>query len=141
MPIIRFIDSASGVEKDQIVSLYRAEGWWYPDESSDQDAFRLSGIINGSHCFAVADMNGRIIGMGRAISDRFSDAYIQDVAVSRDCRGKGVGTAIVSAVAERLEADGLGWIGLIAERHSEAFYTRLGFSPMADATPLVKTSS
>ena len=62
----------------------------------------------------------------------------EDFGQSRTAR---VGTAIVSAVVSRLEADGLGWIGLIAERHSEPFYARFGFSPMADATPLVKISS
>lgn len=141
MPIIRFITAPVRVETDQIISLYRAEGWWYPGGDSDKDATRLSAIVSGSHCFVVADADGGIVGMGRAISDRFSDAYIQDVAVRHDCRGRGIGTAIVSALVSRLEADGLGWIGLVAERHSEPFYYRLGFSPMPGATALLKTSS
>ena len=141
MPPIRFINSPSTPENDQIIDLYRTEGWWYPDADRDKDAFRLSAIVSGSHCFAVADMDGRVIAMGRAISDRFSDAYIQDVAVHTDYRGQGVGTAIVAALVARLEADGLGWIGLIAEGRSEAFYTRLGFSPMPNATPLLRSTT
>ncbi len=141
MPPIRFIHSPSTAENDQIIDLYRAEGWWYPDGERDKDAFRLSAIISGSHCFAVADMDGRVIAMGRAISDRFSDAYIQDVAVHTAYRGRGVGTAVVAALVARLETDGLGWIGLIAEGRSEAFYARLGFSPMTNASPLLRNAT
>ena len=141
MPIIRFITIPTNDETGQIVALYRAEGWWYPEAERARDAERLAAIVAGSHCFAVADEGGRVIGMGRAISDRFSDAYIQDVAVAPECRGKGVGSAVISALVSRLNADGLGWIGLIAERNSEHFYTRMGFSPMPDATPLLKFSS
>jgi hypothetical protein len=38
----------------------------------------------------------------------------------------------------RLEADGIDWIGLIAERKTHPFYRPLGFSPMADAVPMLK---
>jgi GNAT superfamily N-acetyltransferase len=138
MPSIRFITSPGQAESREIIALYREATWWYADGDDAQDAKRLSAIVRGSHCFAVAEADGRIVAMGRAISDRFSDAYIQDVAVREDRRGQGLGTAIVEALVARLTADGLGWIGLIAERHSEHFYTRMGFSPMAGATPLLK---
>ena len=141
MPTVRFITAPGISESRQIVALYRAEGWWYPDAAPATDMTRLCAIVTGSHCFAVAEDRARIIGMGRAISDRVSDAYIQDVTVAAGHRGKGVGSAILTALVRRLEADGLGWIGLIAERNSQAFYTRLGFSPMTDATPLLKISS
>ena len=39
---------------------------------------------------------------------------------------------------DRLEADGIGWIGLIAERKTHPFYQPLGFAPMADALPMLK---
>lgn len=140
MPVIRFIMAPTAAQTCRLVDLYRSEGWWYADADPDADARRLSDIVRGSHCFAVAEIDGDIVGMGRAISDRASDAYIQDVAVAGDRRGQGIGTAIVDALVKRLESDGLSWIGLIAERHSEPFYTRLGFAPMLDATPLLKTT-
>jgi hypothetical protein len=37
----------------------------------------------------------------------------------------------------RLQQDGLGWIGLIAEDGSREFYRSLGFSPMPNATPMI----
>ena len=79
-----------------------------------------------------------IVGMGRAISDGTSDAYIQDVAVDVNCRGKGIGTEIIKRLLKRLNQDGVNWVGLIAERGSHPFYERLGFSTMPDSTPMVK---
>jgi len=57
----------------------------------------------------VATHGSRIIGMGRAISDRVSDAYIQDVTVHSDYRGRGIGKAIVRKLLERLRGNGTGF--------------------------------
>jgi len=94
-------------------------------------------IISGSHCFVIAVNPDGIIGMGRAISDGASDAYIQDVTVLDGQRGKGIGKKIVQKLVLRLESDGLTWIGLIAERGSQNFYKPLGFESMPDARPML----
>lgn len=118
----------------QIISLYRYEGWW--SEDSD-DPERVSGIVTGSHLFVIALKDNEIVGMGRAISDRASDAYIQDVTVKAGYRGQGIGTSIINDLIKRLRADGINWIGLIAEKDSHGFYTRLGFHKMPDSAPLL----
>lgn len=122
----------------QITEFYRHEGWW-TKELDDPDQVR--GIIAGSHLFIVAEQDHRIIGMGRALSDRRSDAYIQDVTVGKQYRGRGIGTAIIRELVRRLRSDGIEWIGLIAERGSHGFYTRLGFKQMPNSIPMLKTFS
>ncbi|MDO8804314.1 MAG: N-acetyltransferase, partial [Elusimicrobiota bacterium] len=72
--IIKFVKNPDPATLQGIITIYRAHGWWGP---SDKPAL-LKRIIKGSHCFAVALLGGRVIGMGRAISDGVSDAYIQD---------------------------------------------------------------
>jgi spermidine synthase len=131
-----FIDTPTRSEIARITELYRLAGWWN-DPADNPTA--VSGIVSGSHCFAVVRRGGRIVGMGRAISDRTSDAYIQDVTVDPAHRGQGIGSRIVAALVERLESDGIGWIGLIAERRTHPFYRPLGFAPMADSVPMLKT--
>jgi spermidine synthase len=121
----------------RLIELYRLAGWW-KDEADDPSL--VTGMVAGSHCFLVARQTGTIIGMGRAISDRASDAYIQDVTVDPAYRRQGIGARMVSELVSRLEADGIGWIGLIAERRTHPFYRALGFSPMADSVPMLKTS-
>jgi len=132
-----FIETPGQSEIDRLTQLYRLAGWW-TDEADNPSL--VAGIVAGSHCFLVARQAKTIIAMGRAISDRISDAYIQDVTVDPAFRKQGVGSRMVAALVARLEADGIGWIGLIAERKTHPFYRPLGFSPMADSVPMLKTS-
>ena len=132
----QFLLTPTQTEIDRLTELYRLAGWW--TEAADNPA-AVEGIVRGSHCFLVARSAQTIVGMGRAISDRISDAYIQDVTVDPAFRGQGIGTNLVTRLVARLEADGIGWIGLIAERKTHPFYQPLGFSPMADSVPMLKT--
>ena len=122
----------------QIEDLYRSQGWWNTD---DNEGFRLiPRLIAGSHCFVAAIKRGDVIGMGRAISDGVSDAYIQDLTVRRDCRNQGIGQRILRVLLERLHADGLRWIGLIAEPGSDNLYRRFGFRKMPSWIPMLMNS-
>ena len=119
----------------QILSIYKGEGWWVASRDDDDLVKR---IVAGSHCFLVVEEGERVVGMGRAISDGVSDAYIQDVAVDAGYRGRGIGREIVRCLLDRLNRDGVNWVGLIAERGSHPFYEHLGFDVMPDATPMVR---
>jgi len=122
----------------QITALYRHEGWWSKD-ADDPDLVRR--IIAGSHLFMVATEDDTMVGMGRALSDRSSDAYIQDVTVKKEYRSRGIGTEIIRELVKRLRADGIEWIGLIAERGSHGFYSRLGFNKMSNSIPMLRIYS
>ncbi len=87
----------------------------------------------------VAQDGQEIVGMGRAISDRASDAYIQDVTVRKKFRSQGVGTNMIRLIINRLQSDGIFWIGLIAEKGSHGFYEPIGFKPMINSTPMILT--
>ena len=117
--------------------LYRMAGWW-TDQDDDPDL--VNRIIVGSHCFMIASKGDAIIAMGRAISDKASDAYIQDVMVNNAYQGQGIGSRIIRELIARLHNDGLNWIGLIAERGSHRFYERLGFKIMRDSEPMLLKS-
>ncbi len=121
---------------NEITLLYRLEGWW-SKESDDPEM--VAQIISGSHCFMIVTKDDVTIGMGRALSDGVSDAYIQDVTVKKSYRGQGIGTQIIQKLVERLNTDGLEWIGLIAEKNSHKFYKRLGFKKMPHSVPMLKT--
>ncbi len=117
----------------EITDLYRAEGWWGDEPDSPA---HIQAVLKGSHCFLVAQKDNQIVGMGRAISDRASDAYIQDLTIRSDCRGQGIASKIVRMLVDRLHQDGIFWIALIAEKGSHGFYRTVGFKPMPDALPL-----
>jgi aralkylamine N-acetyltransferase len=132
----KFLLTPSSDQIRHIISLYRTAGWWSKDIPDDPHL--VERIIAGSHCFIVATEGEEIVGMGRAISDRASDAYIQDLTVKETYREMGVGTEIVNRILSRLEKDGIKWIALIAEKNSHKFYEHLGYKIMPDSTPMIK---
>ncbi len=120
----------------RILELYRAAGWWQMDEDPAH-LKTVEKIISNSFCFVIAVKDDEIIGMGRAISDGVSDAYIQDVTIWEAQRGNGYGKAIVGCILEYLKEHKIQWIGLISEPGYERFYNSLGFSVMKDYTPFL----
>jgi len=128
---IKFVDSWNS---EEIVELYKEGSWW--DKGSD--ASFIPKLIKQSFVFVVAlDVtSGEAIGMGRVISDGVSDAYIQDVVVSKKWRGHGVGRLIIDRLVSYCLSHNVAWIALISEPDQEGFYIPLGFTEMKRYTPL-----
>ncbi|MDD3117568.1 MAG: GNAT family N-acetyltransferase [Victivallales bacterium] len=118
--------------------LYREAGWWEAGFTPDF----IPPLVRGSFRFVGAfNAVGAMIGMGRAISDGCSDAYIQDIVVARAYRRSGIGRRIVALLVAELHAAGVDWIGLIGAPGTEKFYSRLGFAPMPDYIPMLHQSA
>ena len=128
---VRLVETA---DSGDIKALYEDAGWWETQYNDNQDF--LKDLPRDSALFAGAFEEKKMIGMGRALSDLKSDAYIQDVAVLSPYRGQGIGSRIIRTLIKGLEARGVDWIGLIGEPGTLAFYERLGFGEMKDHIPL-----
>lgn len=124
----------------RILELYRQAGWWELDDNPEY-LKTVEGIISSSFCFVIAENEGRIVGMGRAISDGYSDAYIQDVTVEQALRGHGIGKGIIRTLVAYLKEQKIQWIGLISEPGYERFYQSLGFDVMQHYTPFLLDKS
>lgn len=114
--------------KEQIVELYKSGGWWHDSYNPDN----LDSLIKGSFAFAIAvdASTGKAAGMGRAISDGVSDAWLQDIVVLDDYRKRGIGRAIIQKLIRFCQLKGLTWIGLVAEPGTKDFYKPLGFDTL-----------
>lgn len=110
--------------------LYRIAGW----VGEDDDCGFLRAALGNSCAVCVAYCGGKLAGMGRALGDGVSDAYIQDVVVDPDFRRRGVGGAIVRALVAELKRRGVDWIALVGEPGTEEFYHSLGFDAPAGFT-------
>lgn len=121
--------------KRDLLRLYRQAGWWRTSYS-DNKAF-LDAMVSGSFCFAGAFAGGLMVGMGRAVSDGVSDAYIHDVTVLKNYRGMGLGKRIVQLILAFLREKGIEWIGLVAEPEAANIYRELGFRSFGDYTPMI----
>lgn len=114
-------------------SLYKDAGWW--DENCAQHPEFLSRVVQQSALFVGAFHDQKMIGMGRALSDLVSDAYIQDVTVLKAFRGRGIGKKIIRLLVAGLKDHRVDWIGLIGEPDTRAFYENLGFREMPGHIP------
>lgn len=120
---------------EEIVELYKSGDWW--QESCEARAV-IPAMIKGSLCFMVArKLDGQIIGMGRVISDGFSDAYIQDVVVLKEYRGLGIGRELIKRLTQFCLDRKISWIGLIAEPGTQGFYEDLGYGPLIGYQPML----
>jgi len=118
---------------DDVVALYASAGWWREGAAGRA---AVGPMIAGSFAFLVVTEGERTIGMGRAIADGASDAYVQDVVVLPEHRGRGIGAEIVTRLTQHCVEHGHVWIGLVAEPGTAAFYERLGFRVMKDFVPM-----
>jgi GNAT superfamily N-acetyltransferase len=120
---------------EDVVRLYQAGGWW--QESRAWRAL-IPDMVRGSFCFMVAETKeGEVVGMGRAISDGVSDAYIQDVVVLKEWRGRGIGAEIIRRLTRCLKKKKIGWVGLVAEPGTRHFYERLGYGQLTGFEPML----
>lgn len=120
---------------EEIVELYSAAGWWH---ESPANRLRIEPMMRGSFCFMVAlTPEGKIIAMGRVISDGASDAYIQDVVVLPPYRRRGIGRELVRRLTRFCVEHNLDWIGLVAEPGSPALYESLGYGVLEGFQPML----
>lgn len=122
-------------DPQQIKELFVEGGWW--NDENDKIEFFVDSLIKSTFLFAVAKFEGRIVGMGRVLSEGMSDAYIQDVVVLKDFRKQGIGGGIIRLLLKELLARKISWIGLISVPGAENFYKEIGFEIMQDYTPFI----
>jgi len=87
--------------------------------------------IQNSLCFG-AFCNGRQLGFGRVITDFATFAYIADIFVVPEHRGRGVSKLLLRAMLEHPDLQGLRRI-LLATQDAHGLYTQFGFQPLAHA--------
>ena len=127
----RIIKGLSGAEFDRLRKLYIEAAWISPD---DPAVFLHRAVAGSAVAAGVFDDSGTLIGFGRALSDGCSDAYIQDVVVSPEFRGQGLGRQIIRLLESELRKVGVDWIGLVGEPGTEQFYSKLGLKSKAGYT-------
>lgn len=123
------------IDINQIINLYKEVGWW--DSEDEKNPQKVKKILKGSFLFVGAFYNKKLVGMARIISDKASDAYIQDVIVLKDFRNRKVGKKLILFVLDFLKNKGIKWIGLISTPEFSEFYKNLGFKVLKDYTPMI----
>jgi len=123
------------INKADFINLNKEAGWW--KKEYEKDLSFIDGMVKNAFCFFAAFDGKKMIGMGRSISDKVSDAYIQDVTVLKKYRGKGIGRRLIKKILEFLKARHIGWVALIAEPGTGSFYKDFGFKTMKAYKPMI----
>lgn len=87
--------------------------------------------IAGSLVFGAYRPDGTQVAFARAVTDRATFAWLCDVYVDPAERGIGLGTTLVAAARDHLEAIGVRRI-LLATNDAHDVYARLGWRPLAE---------
>lgn len=84
--------------------------------------------IEGSMCFGVYDKN-RQIGFARMITDKATFAYLADVFILEEYRGRGLSKWLMEIIMNSPELQGLRRI-MLATRDAHGLYKKSGFTPL-----------
>ena len=98
------------------------EGW-----ASKPSASVLLSILAGSYCsFVARTRDGRVVGIGSAISDGVLSASISLLEIVPEFRGAGIGSRLVELLLARL--DGFYMVDLTCDVELVPFYQRFGMT-------------
>ncbi|WP_044748437.1 GNAT family N-acetyltransferase [Bacillus alveayuensis] len=115
---IKIHSDFSNANLDEMKEVYRSVGWTKHTKEIIKQVFEASNVI------ALATVNGRIIGFGRAISDGVFNAAIYDVVVHRDFQKQGIAKKIMEYLLDKLS--NVSCVHLISTTGNEEFYRKLG---------------
>lgn len=105
--------------------LQEAVGFGRPNLSQIKTALENSIYI------VSAEVDGKIVGMGRLVGDYARIFYIQDVFISPNYQRQGIGTAIMKKLLSYIKdlnlVDCNIMVGLMSAKGKEDFYKRFGF--------------
>lgn len=86
--------------------------------------------IENSVCVAAL-CDGKQVGLARAVTDRATFAYLADVYVLDQHRGRGLSRQMVQKLLDHPDLQGLRRI-LLVTRDAHALYEKFGFKPLAN---------
>jgi GNAT superfamily N-acetyltransferase len=95
--------------------------------------------IRNSLCFGVYT-GGRQVAFARVITDRAVFAYLADVFVVPELRGRGIGKGLVQAVLAHPDLQTLRTF-LLGTRDAHGLYERFGFAPLLEPQRLMSKSN
>ncbi|MBX3297564.1 MAG: GNAT family N-acetyltransferase [Acidobacteria bacterium] len=114
----------SKLDIELIHSFLVEESYWARERTPEQTRT----AIDNSMCFGVYD-GERQVAFARVVSDKATFAYIGDVFVVEEYRGRGVSKLLMQHIVEHPELQGLRrWV--LATRDAHGLYEQFEFAPL-----------
>lgn len=117
------------LDDDEVIALYKANAW-----SSAEKPRQLLAALRNSHTLVTARVNGRLVGLGNAISDGHLVVYFSHMLVHPEFHRQGIGRAMMGVLLERY-AD-FHQKMLTADGDAVEFYESMGFQRAGKTEPM-----
>ncbi|MCA9865029.1 MAG: GNAT family N-acetyltransferase [Anaerolineae bacterium] len=111
------------LDVDRIHRFLSEESYWARGRTREM----TQQAIDNSICFG-AYLGRQQVGFARVVSDQTTFAWLADVFILVEYRGQGYGKALVAAVLDHPELQGLRW--LLATKDAHGLYAQNGFAPV-----------
>lgn len=112
---------------------FLTESYWSPGIPKET----VKKAIDNSICFGAYDGEGKQVGFARAVTDKASFAYLADVFVLSEFRGKGISKMIMEAYNTHPDLQGLRR-HMLATRDAHQLYKKYGFVPVPNPEILMQ---
>jgi ribosomal protein S18 acetylase RimI-like enzyme len=112
----------TNVNIDEIRDVYASVGWTKHTNEIIKQVFEASNVV------ALVKVNGRVIGIGRGMTDGVFNAAIYDVVVHRDFQRQGIAKKIMEFLLDKLHY--ISCVHLISTTGNEEFYRKLGLKKL-----------
>ena len=106
---------------DELLTLLQTTHW-----AGETSAATLERAVANSICYGLYDEE-RLVGFGRAVTDRATYAYLTDVVIHPGYRRQGLGRWLIESILAHPDLQGLRRVALVT-RDAEQLYRQLGFS-------------
>ena len=95
--MIRYVENPV-VTLEAILPLYEAVGW---TNYTTKPAMLKEAYENSLHILAALNEEGKLVGVLRAVGDRASILFIQDILVTPEYQHEGIGTKLLQLTLEK----------------------------------------
>ncbi len=115
------------VPHDDLIQFYRESDynqWW-----SERN---VRACLAYSYLFLTAWADDRLVGTLVVNSDEVNFAFNDEIVVHPECRGRGIGSALLQQALEQIKKLHVDFVQLIPIPGREAFFARSGFKVIPD---------
>jgi N-acetylglutamate synthase-like GNAT family acetyltransferase len=110
------------IDVDAVLGMLHASHW-----AGGMTRRSLERAIENSVCVGVYDASGKQLAFARAVTDLATYAYLTDVIVAEETRGRGLGKWMMQVILAHPDLQGLRRITLWT-RSARALYEQFGFT-------------
>jgi GNAT superfamily N-acetyltransferase len=118
-------DDPARIDREAVHAFLTTSYWAKGRSRETQDA-----LIDGSQRVVGLYQDGRQVGFSRTVSDGRVHAYLADVYVLPELRGRGLGVELVRFSVDESPYAGCRWVLHTADAHG--LYRKFGFRPPGD---------